>query len=358
MAKTKIGLIGCGNISGIYFKTCGASDSVEIVACADLDMGRARAKAAEHAVRACSVDELLADPEIELVLNLTIPKAHATVNLAALAAGKHAYTEKPFAVTREDGARTLAAARTAGLRVGCAPDTVLGGGLQTCRQLIDAGAIGVPVAAVGCMPSHGHESWHPDPEFYYKAGGGPLFDMGPYYLSALITLLGPVARVSGAARITFPERHITSQPHAGQTIVVETPTHVVGTLEFANGPIGTLLTSFDMWAANLPKIEIYGSEGSLSVPDPNGFGGEVQLWRRETKRWQAVPLTHGHAENSRGLGVADMADAIRAGRPHRANGDLGFHVLDIMHAILESARDGRHIALTSQCERPAAMPAG
>jgi predicted dehydrogenase len=307
-------------------------------------------------VRAVTVDALLADPEIEIVLNLTIPKAHAPVNLAAIAAGKHAYTEKPLAVTREDGAKTLAAARAAGLRVGGAPDTVLGGGIQTCRKLIDDGAIGQPVAATAFMPSHGHESWHPDPEFYYKAGGGPLFDMGPYYLSALITLLGPVARVSGSARITFPERTITSQPHYGEKIVVDTPTHVVSNLEFAAGAIGTLVTSFDMWAANLPRIEIYGSEGTLSVPDPNGFGGVVQIWRPDTK-WQDVPLTHGHTENSRGLGVADMAEAIRAGRPHRANGDLAFHVLDIMHATLESARDGRRIELSSQCERPAAMEA-
>ena len=356
MAKTNIGIIGCGNISGIYFQNCGASDAVQIVACADLDRDRAEAKGREHGVRACSVDELLADPEIEIVLNLTIPKAHAAVNLAAIAAGKHAYTETPLAVSREDGAKTLAAARAAGLRVGGAPDTVLGGGIQTCRKLIDDGVIGQPVAATAFMPSHGHESWHPDPEFYYKAGGGPLFDMGPYYLSALITLLGPVARVSGSARITYPTRTITSQPHNGETIVVDTPTHVVSTLEFAAGPIGTLLTSFDMWAANLPKIEIYGSEGTLSVPDPNGFGGVVQVWRPDTQ-WQNVPLTHGHTENSRGLGVADMAEAIRDGRPHRASGDLAFHVLDIMHATLESARDGRRLELTSQCERPAAMPA-
>jgi predicted dehydrogenase len=354
MEKTKVGIVGCGNISTTYFKNCPTFEALEVAACADLDMTRAMAKAEEFGVRACPVDELLADPEIQIVLNLTVPKAHAPVNLAALAAGKHVYTEKPLAVSREDGARTLATAREAGLRVGGAPDTVLGGGIQTCRQLIDGGAIGQPVAAVAFMPSHGPEAWHPDPEFFFKPGAGPLFDMGPYYLSALITLLGPVTRVSGAARISFPERLITSQPHYGEKIVVETATHVVSTLEFAAGPIGTLLTSFDMWAANLPRIEIYGSEGSLSVPDPNIFGGTVQLWRPDTK-WQAVELTHGHTTNSRGLGVAEMAEAIREGRPHRANGDLAFHVLDIMHATLESAREGRRIELTSQCERPAPM---
>ena len=355
MEKTKVGIVGCGNISTTYFKNCRTFDALEVAACADLDPSRAQAKAEEFGVRACPLDALLADPEIEIVLNLTIPKAHAEVSLAALAAGKHVYTEKPLAVTREDGQRTLAAAHAADRRVGCAPDTVLGAGIQTCRKLIDDGAIGSPVAAVAFMPSHGPEGWHPDPEFFFKAGAGPLFDMGPYYLSALITLLGPVARVSGAARITFAERLITSQPHHGQKIVVETPTHVVGLLEFANGAIGTLLTSFDMWAANLPRIEVYGSEGSLSVPDPNGFGGRVQLWRPDTK-WQDVALTHDYLENSRGLGLADMAEAIRAGRPHRANGELGFHVLDSMHAILEAARDGRRIELTSQCQRPAPMP--
>jgi len=355
MVPIKVGVIGCGNISAVYFKNCRAFEALEMVACADLDASRAQARAAEFGVRACAVDELLGDPAIELVLNLTVPQAHAAVNQAALAAGKHAYSEKPLATTREAGLATLAAARQAGRRLGCAPDTVLGGGLQTCRWLMDQGAIGQPVAAMACMPSHGHESWHPDPEFYYKAGGGPLFDMGPYYLSALVTLLGPVQRVSGAARISFPERVITSQPRQGQKITVETPTHAVGTLEFAAGPIATLLTSFDMWAANLPRIEIYGSEGSLSVPDPNTFGGPVRLWRPGGE-WQEVPLMHAHTGNSRGLGLADLAQAINDGRPHRASGELGYHVLDIMQAILDSAREGRRIELASQCPRPAPMP--
>jgi predicted dehydrogenase len=351
-----VGIIGCGTISGIYFKNCRAFSPLNVAACADLLPERAQARAAEFGVRACTVAELLSDPSIDAVLNLTLPRAHAEVNLAALAAGKHVYTEKPLAVTRQDGLRALEAARQAGRRVGCAPDTVLGGGIQTCRELIDDGLIGEPVAAAAFMPSHGHESWHPDPEFYYKPGGGPLFDMGPYYLSALITLLGPVARVSGSARITFPQRRITSQPKNGQMITVETPTHVVGTLEFASGAIGTLITSFDMWAANLPRIEIYGSRGTLSVPDPNGFGGLVQLWQPEAQ-WQPVPLTRGHFENSRGLGLADMAQAIQHGRPHRASGELGYHVLDIMQSILESAEMGRRLELSSQCPRPEPMSA-
>ena len=356
MDKVKVGIIGCGNISATYFKNLATFDSVDVAACADIEASRAQAKAEEFGVRALAVEELLGDPDINIVLNLTVPVSHAAVNLAALAAGKHVYTEKPFAVARDDGARTLAAARAAGLRVGCAPDTVLGGGLQTCRKLIDDGAIGTPVAAVAFMPSHGPEAWHPDPEFFYKTGAGPLFDMGPYYLTALITLLGPIERVSASARISFPERLITSQPHSGKQIQVETPTHVVGLLEFVSGAIGTLLTSFDIWAANLPRIEVYGSAGSLSVPDPNIFGGRVQLWQPEVK-WQDVALTHPHTENLRGLGLADMAEAVQSGHPHRASGDLGFHVLDTMHGILEAARDGRRVQLDSQVARPEAMPA-
>jgi predicted dehydrogenase len=354
--KAKIGVVGCGDISGIYLKNCRAFEALEVVACADLDPARAQAKAAEFGLRALSVEQLLADSEIDTVLNLTVPRAHAQVNLAAIAAGKHVYTEKPLATLREDGARTIAESQAAGLRVGCAPDTVLGAGLQTCRRLIDDGAIGTPVAAVAFMPGHGPESYHPDPHFFYKPGAGPLFDMGPYYLTALISLLGPIERVSASARISFPERLITSQPHAGSKITVETPTHVVGLLEFASGAIGTLLTSFDIWAANLPRIEIYGSEGSLSVPDPNTFGGRVQLWQPVTQ-WQDAPLTHPHPENRRGLGLADMAEAIQAGRPHRASGELGFHVLDTMHSLLDAARDGRRLDLASRVERPEPMPA-
>lgn len=356
--KVKIGVVGCGNISGIYLKNAPRFGNIEVAAVADLDMARAEAKVAEYGVpKACSVADLLADPEIDIVLNLTIPGAHAEVGLAAVEAGKSVYNEKPLTIRREDAVKLLDVARAKGVLVGGAPDTFLGAGLQTCRQLIDEGLIGTPVAATAFMAGHGHESWHPDPEFYYKVGGGPLFDMGPYYLTALIALIGGVRRVTGSTRITFPERTITSATKAGQTIKVDVPTHITGVLDFASGAVGTLIMSFDVWRASLPFIEIYGSEGTMSVPDPNTFGGEVRVYRPDWKEWRELPVTRPFADNSRGLGVADMARALRGGEPHRANGQLAYHVLDIMHAIHEASDGGRHVELTSAPERPAPLPA-
>ena len=356
--KAKVGVVGCGNISGIYFKNGKWLESIEIVACADLVPERARAKAAEFGIpRACTVEKLLADPEIEIVINLTIPIAHAEVALAALEAGKCVYNEKPLAITRADGRKMLDLAKSKGLLVGGAPDTFMGGGLQTCRKLIADGAIGEPVAVSAFMLCHGHESWHPDPEFYYKVGGGPMFDMGPYYVTALVSLIGPIRRVTGSARITFPERTITSQPKNGTKINVDVPTHVAGVMDFANGAVGTLVTSFDVWSHRMPNIEIYGTEGSLGVPDPNSFGGPVLLRKPGDKDWSDMPLTHIYAENSRGLGVADMAYALRSGRPARASGELAYHVLDVMHAFHDASRDGRHVELTSGY-RPAPLPVG
>jgi predicted dehydrogenase len=355
---TNVGIIGCGNISTIYLKSPQVFPILNITACADLDRSRAEAKAAEFNIQAVEVNELLADPEIEIVLNLTIPAAHAEVAHAAIAHGKSVYNEKPLALNTADGRALLDAARARRVRVGCAPDTFLGGGLQTCRKLIDDGWIGEPVAATAFMMSHGHESWHPSPEFYYQKGGGPMFDMGPYYLTALVSLLGAVRRVTGATRITFPERTITSQPKYGQVVEVEVPTHVVGLLDFASGAIANIITTFDVWSAELPRIEIYGTHGTLSVPDPNTFGGPVRLRRAGSTDWQEIPIPFHHTANSRGLGVADMAHGLRSGRAHRANGDLAFHVLEIMEAIHVASAEDRHVQLTSCCERPAALPLG
>ena len=358
MEKTRVGIIGCGAISGIYCKNIGGTfTDVEVAACADLIEQKARDRAEEYGIpRVVSPDELLADPDIDIVLNLTIPAVHGEICLAALEHGKHAYVEKPLSVERADGKKLVDEAAARNLRVGCAPDTFLGAGLQTCREIVDSGEIGEVVAAVAFMAGHGHESWHPSPEFYYKKGGGPVFDMGPYYITALVSLVGAVDRVSGSAKITFPERTITSEPLKGQVITVDVPTHVTGILEFAEGCTATMVMSFDVWGANLPRIELYGTKGSLSVPDPNGFGGPVKIRTAGEKEWREIPVTRPYAENSRGIGVADMARAVREGRPHRANGKLAFHVLDIMHRLHESAKAQQFLKLDSGCERPAPLP--
>jgi len=359
IAKTKVGIVGCGSICSIYFKTMTASPYLEVAACADLVPERAEEKAREYGVpKACTVEELLADPEIKIVVNLTIPIAHASVSLAALKAGKCVHNEKPLAISREDGKKMLQLAKRKGLLVGGAPDTFLGSGGQTCRKLIDDGVIGEPIGATAFMLCHGHESWHPSPEFYYKVGGGPMFDMGPYYLTALVNLMGPVKRVTGSARVTFPQRTITSKPKYGKKVKVDTPTHIAGVMDFANGAVGTITTSFDVWASGGHNpIEIYGTEGSLLVPDPNGFGGTVKVKRFDKDDWREVPTTK-FAENARGFGVADMAVALQTGRPHRANGAVAYHVLDIMHAFHDASKSNSHVKLRSKCERPLALPTG
>ena len=358
MTPTTIGIIGAGNISGIYCESPRRFANIVIGAIADIDLVRARSQAEKYGVaKACSVEELLADPSIDVVINLTIPAAHAPVSMQALEAGKHVYNEKPLAIEREDARRMLALATEKGLRVGCAPDTFLGGGLQTCIQLLNEGAIGTPVGATAFMLYGGPESWHPNPDFFYQRGAGPMFDMGPYYLTALIAAFGPVRRVTGSARITQAERMITSQPHHGTMINVTTPTYISGVLDFESGPVGTIITSFDVHHGNLPNLQIYGTHGTLMMPDPNTFGGPVKLWTTESKEVREIELTHGYSDNSRGIGVADMVEAIRTDRPHRASGELAYHVLDLMHAFHDASREERHITMQSTCARPAALPA-
>ena len=356
----RIGLIGCGAISGAYLSAAPSFPVMRIVACADLSREAAERKAADFRVpRACSVDELLADESVDVVLNLTVPKAHAEVALRALEAGKHTYSEKPMAVTREEGRKVLELAATRGLRVGCAPDTFLGAGIQTARKLIDDGAIGRPVAFTAFYMSRGHETWHPNPEFYYERGGGPMFDMGPYYLTALFNFFGLVRRVTGAASTAIPLRTITSQPKFGKTIEVQTPDHVCGTLEFQNGVTGVVIQTFathqPTYDGNHP-ITVYGTDGTLKVPDPNTFDGPVFLRRAQDNDWREVPslFVRGYG---RSVGLADMAHAIRGGRPHRAGGGLAFAVLDVMQGFLEASEAGAAYLPRLQFARPAPMPA-
>ncbi|MEK3886394.1 Gfo/Idh/MocA family protein [Bacillus sp. FSL K6-3431] len=358
MTKVKVGIIGCGNISSIYMENIPSFDHLDLVACADLDVSRAQAQAEKYQLsKAYTVQEMLDDSEIDLIINLTIPKAHAEVCVKALEAGKHVYVEKPLAVSREEGTLILDVAKEKGLLVGSAPDTFLGGGIQTALHLINAGEIGVPIGASAFMIGRGHEHWHPDPAFYYDVGGGPMFDMGPYYLTALIALLGPIKRLSGLARISYPERTVSSKPKAGTKIPVKTATHISGTLDFASGAVGTITTSFDAFGgSSLPPIEIYGSEGTLLVPDPNNFGGSVKLRKRDEKEFSDIPLTHQYQDNSRGIGVADMAKAIQSGAPHRANGQLAFHVLEAMHGFHDSSESGIFYEMKSTCEKPEPFP--
>lgn len=353
----RIGVVGCGAISGIYFQNLSTYEETNVVSCADLDPDKAKTAAEKYGIaKVQSVEDLLTDPEIDLVLNLTVPKAHYSVNVAALEAGKHVYVEKPLAVEREEGQRMMAIAAAKGLSVGCAPDTVLGAGIQTCRKLIDDGLVGKVIGGNAFMQCPGHESWHPSPEFYYEKGGGPLFDMGPYYLSAFVTLLGPIEAVSAVAKTTYSTRTITSEAKRGKMIEVETPTHIVSILEFRNGAALQLTTSFDVQASRLPNIELYGTEGSISVPDPNGFGGVIQTRCKGQSEWQDQAHTHPHPDNGRGLGVRDLVQSVHENRPARASGDVAFHVLDVMHATLESAAKGHRVEIQSVVPQPVPMP--
>ncbi len=356
--KTRIGIVGCGSISTMYLKNTARFGNIDVVAVADLERARAEAQAQAFGIpNVIETRELIEGDMVDVILNLTIPAAHGAVALEALRNGKSVYNEKPIAVDRGDAAAMLELAEKNGLRVGCAPDTFLGAGLQNARKLIDAGAIGTPMAAVAFMLSGGPERWHPNPHFFYQKGGGPMFDMGPYYLTALTTLLGPVRRVTGSARISRKQRVIGSEPLKGQMIDVEIPSHIAGVLDFASGPVGTIITSFDVPGGNhLPNIEIYGTGGTMRVPDPNEFDGELLVRLAGEKEWNAIPSSFGYAENSRGLGLAEMAQAIASGRPHRANGRTAFHVLDIMHAIHEASERGTHIELETGMVRPEPFP--
>lgn len=349
---TRVGIIGCGAIIAQYLANFRRLDQIELVAVADLDPARAQAVAEDYdGVRALSVDGLLAADDVDLVLNLTIPAAHAEVALKAIAAGKSVYGEKPLAATTAEARQVLEAAREAGVVVGCAPDTVLGTGIQTARKAIDDGLIGAPISATATMVTPGHERWHPNPDFYYQSGGGPLLDMGPYYVSALVTLLGPVVSVVGAASHTRSERTIGSGPRAGETVPVAVDSHVTGVLAHASGALSTLLMSFDAVKSKSPNIEIHGERGSLAVPDPNHFDGDVQVFALGSDDWQTLPVSAGYVDSGRGFGIADLA-ATAPGSEPRAGGQLAYHVLDVMESMLASARTGSAVQIKSTADRP------
>ena len=347
-------MIGVGNISAQYLQNIPRLTGLELVAVADLDRERAAGVAAAHGVLALDVDQLLAAEQVDVILNLTIPAAHVEVALRALDAGKHVYTEKPFGLSIA-AARELVAPRTDGLRVGSAPDTVLGTGVQTARRALDDGLVGSPVGAAVHWSSPGHERWHPSPAFYYQPGGGPLFDMGPYYLTSLVTLFGPVARVAGFAGRSERERRVAEGPLAGSPVPVEVDTHVTAILEHANGVTSTVTVSFEVWATRSPLFEVYGTAGTLLMPDPNQFSDSVSAWTTDDPEWRVLPEAAGYRDAGRGVGLADMASAIERGAPHRASGELAFHVLEIMEAILLASDERRVVELTSTVGRPAAV---
>ncbi|MHB1483501.1 MAG: Gfo/Idh/MocA family protein [Saccharofermentanales bacterium] len=358
MNKVKIGIVGVGDISGIYLENLtNKFKEIEVTGVCDLIRERAEKAAEKYKIANIyeTMHDVFADPQIDIVLNLTRPYEHFEVSLAALKAGKHVYSEKPLGATLEEGKELVRLAEENGFMLGGAPDTFMGAGIQTCRKLIDDGFIGTPVGAAAFMICRGHESWHHDPDFYYQRGGGPMMDMGPYYLTALVNLLGGVEGVTGMAKTFFPTRTITSHPHFGETIKVNVPTFVTGTLQFQSGAIGTIFTTFDVHYMSQARLEIYGSAGTLIVPDPNGFGGPVQLLRAEDGNLRQIPLLFGYQENSRALGLADMAKALQTGRRFRANHHLTFHVLEIMETIMKSSEQKRYLPLESGFTREKPM---
>lgn len=364
--KLGVGVIGCGNISAAYFTLAPLFKGVEMRACADIDVKAAQARAKEFGVRAETVEGLLAADDIDIVVNLTIPAAHYAVSKAILDAGKHVYSEKPFVLSVKEGQDLKKRADRKGLRVGSAPDTFLGGSHQLVRSLIDAGKVGRVTSGTCYVMSHGMEHWHPNPDFFFQPGGGPVLDIGPYYITNLVQLIGPVKRVAALAATPAKERTITSRPRYGEKIPVTTPTTIHALLEFENGAAVTFNASWDVWKHGHAPIELYGEDGTIFVPDPNFFGGDVLFTNRadpvkKLPKWQhafSVPNqqhAQGMMANYRASGLADMALAIVEGRPHRCSLELSLHVIDVMTGILKSGESGKFVAMQTTCERPAAL---
>ena len=371
----RIGLIGTGRISDIYIQNCSKFDELEIVSCGSLDAEESKKKAQVYGIPTVqSPEEILADPNVDCILNLTIPASHAAVTLQALEAGKHVYSEKPIATDILDCRRILNLARSKNLKVGNAPDTFFGGRWQTVRKLLDQQVIGKPTGVMAFAGTHGVERHHPNPDFYYQTGGGPLLDLGPYYLTAMVFLLGPILKVSGMARKTFDQRMIENGNRYGEKIDVEVDTHSLSMLEFQNGTIGSMTLSFDIWDSETPRFEIYGEDGTICIPDPdpvhgaNIFQGPVLYRTRSESRWEFQPRpkdrgdwlvaenTHGFNQESRGVGLLDLYYAVRDDRTVRASAELAAHVSEVMHGILDAPGQGGFVAINSTCDVPEILP--
>jgi len=365
--KLGVGIVGCGNISAAYFSLAPLFKGIEVTACADINPAAAKARAREFGARAeATVEDLIKAKDVDIVVNLTIPAVHYEVSRRALDAGKHIYSEKPFVLDVKEGLDLKKRADKQGLRVGSAPDTFLGGSHQLARHLIDAGAIGRVTSGTCHVMSHGMEHWHPNPDFFFLPGAGPVLDIGPYYITNLIQLIGPVKRVTALTATPRTERTISNGPRNGQKVPVKTPTTIHGVMEFENGAVVTLSTSWDVWKHGHSPMELYGEDGTLFMPDPNFFGGELGLTRADKQvkklpRWEhpfAVPNQkhpQGMMANYRTAGLADMALAIAADRPHRCSLDLALHAIDVMTGILRSGETGKIVSMRTTCERPAAL---
>ena len=365
----RIGLIGCGNISATYFKNVPLFKGMEVGACADINPAAAKRAEEQWGVKALGVDELLKDESIDAVVNITIPAAHCEVSCLILEAGKHVYSEKPLGLDMAEGRRIEAAAAAAG-KVACsAPDTYLGGAHQLARAAIDDGAIGRVTSGSCHVMNPGMEMWHPNPDFFYQRGGGPILDLGPYYVTNLVNLLGPVKRLAAMENKAWDERTITSQPRAGEKVKVEVATTLLALLEFASGAKVTLAASWDVWAHRHANMELYGTEGSLYVPDPNFFDGEVVKAGRDGETATLPPGDHplyvtnekhehmGKLANWRAVGLAEMAAAVAAGREPRCSLGRSLHVLEVMAGVLDGAAAGRFVEMETSCERPAPLGA-
>jgi len=367
MATLGLGIIGCGNISAAYLRLAPLFKGLEVRAVADVNMDAARARADEFKTKAQSVDDLLANPDVDVVINLTVPDAHFGVTKAILQAGKHAYSEKPLVLSLEQGKELRDLASAKGLAVGCAPDTFLGGAHQQARAVLDEGRVGTITAGCAAVLNYGMEHWHPNPDFFFLPGAGPMLDLGPYYVANLINLLGPVRRVGALTSSAQSTRTIANGPRLGETVPVKTPTNIHALLEFANGATVNLSTSWDVWHHKRNHFELYGTEGTLYVPDPNFFGGAVEIGHKDGSlevlpAWEhpfGVPNqehpVRGPLANYRTAGLADMVQALMAGRDARCSLERALHGVDVMMACLTSGETGGFVTMTTTCTRPAAL---